>query len=125
MLKAATRLLQDIPALYQDVTDEIRGLINDAIYSKLWLDEDDVVDADLRPPFDEIAEAADPSATTNGARSSRESSTTPNAVLRLPDVLLREPSKRSGRSSRTRMAEGVGFEPTMTLPPYRFSRPAH
>jgi len=25
----------------------------------------------------------------------------------------------------TDMAEGVGFEPTMELPPYRFSRAAH
>ncbi len=101
-LKATTRLLHNIPALYQDVTDEIRGLINDAIYSQFWLDEDDV-DADLRPPFDEIA------------------------VLRLRDVLVPEPSMRSGSSSRTRMTAPLSFTTGLSRTPtaaYRGRDPA-
>jgi DNA invertase Pin-like site-specific DNA recombinase len=56
-LNQAMELLRDIAMLYATTVDEVRGLLNAALFSRFYVEEDGVRAGLLRPPFDEIAEA--------------------------------------------------------------------
>lgn len=52
-------LVRDVPGLYANALDPARGLLNDAFFKRLFVDEEGVVDTQLREPFDEIFRAAE------------------------------------------------------------------
>jgi hypothetical protein len=56
-LMAAMELLRDIAGLYANAVDEVRGQLNAAIFSRLYVEEDGVSADRLRDPFDDIAAA--------------------------------------------------------------------
>lgn len=58
VISRAIELLQDIPRAYANAEDGVRGLLNDALFKRLWVDDEGVVDSLMQDPFREIAEAA-------------------------------------------------------------------
>lgn len=59
ILEDAIRLAADVRTLYADAEDSARVALNDAIFRRVFVDEDGVRSAELREPFHEIVEAAD------------------------------------------------------------------
>jgi len=126
-LKTYLALIHDVEELYRDATDHARGLLNDAFFHKLYVDEQGVQGNELKEPVKEILDAARLhtliAATgpehENSAPSRRSDTATQarGAAPNLSDVLVAMRGNHPSGSSRTLLAEGVGFEPTMTLPP--------
>lgn len=102
------KLLQDIPALYVTTTDEVRGLINDGLYKKIYVDELGVQSTELREPFGEIVEASTVSHTTNNARAHRDLSVLARpGVVTVSDLLEVSRAMKPGSSSKPLLAEAT------------------
>lgn len=52
-LATGAELLADVGALNR-ANDAVRGSLNDAIFERVFLDENGIHDAEVRPPFDEV-----------------------------------------------------------------------
>ena len=99
---------------------EVRQAINDALFTRLYIDQD-VTRVDWNDEAAEIYAAAQQAGDGTRAVATRTKAKRDAEASRLPtltDVLLASGEATSRRSWNTAvMAEGVGFEPTMTLPP--------
>ncbi len=56
-LKLAVTMIRDLPRLYAKSGPDVRGAITDALFTKLYIDEDRLTEAVYRPEFGEIVEA--------------------------------------------------------------------
>ncbi len=125
-LTRTMRLIQDVEGLYRDATDHARGLLNDAFFLKLYVNEQGVQDQEFKEPVREILAAARVYGGLTAAKAEHESSAPSRrsscatqargAASSLSDVLVAMRGNHPSGSSRTLLAEGVGFEPTMPLP---------
>lgn len=68
VLQDAMQFIQDVAALYRSARDEARGHLNDAFFSRLYIDEDGIHGDELEEPMKEILEAARPTRTHAVAR---------------------------------------------------------
>ena len=57
LIEKALRLLADPQRLYRQMSQEQRHLMNQAIFEKLYVHQDQVDEAVFRPPFDELLAA--------------------------------------------------------------------
>ncbi len=148
-LDQALGLLQHCERLYIAAPEEVRRQFNQAFYAGLWIDERGVQRAALNSPFAELldrsigleggeplptpepaAPAGDaaPGGSTYHRRAHSQSSLGAQAGRVLHGRGVGAPTSnptilRSRGSNVALLAEGVGFEPTVTSLPQRFSRP--
>src|SRR5207253_7346450 len=57
LLEDALDLLRDLQERYRRMSDAQRKLMNQAIFEKLYVTEDNITDAKVHPPFDQLMEA--------------------------------------------------------------------
>ena len=98
----------------------MRQAINDALFTRLYIDQD-VTRVDWNDEAAEIYTAAQQAGDSIGKVATGPKAKRDTEASRLPtltDVLQASGEATSRGSWNTAvMAEGVGFEPTMTLPP--------
>lgn len=129
VLEQCLTLLADIGQLYRQANDPARGSLNDAIFKRLFLDEDGVRGTEIRPPFDDVLHAAashrDKNANANNAPEHDHDVTAPQGVVLSLSHLLPPCEGKSSRGWNKRlMAVAVGFEPTVGLTPHIISSDA-
>jgi site-specific DNA recombinase len=114
LLHSSLELCRDSQALYLRAPDDVRRLVNETYFEHFFIDDHGmIVEAVLRPPFDEFGPAVDAyrrqdrSKTNENAPSDAEGVlSVPVSVLpRLADVFL------AGVSSKTILVGVTGFEP--------------
>lgn len=130
VLDQCLALLGDIGQLYRQANDPARGSLNDAIFKRLFIDEDGVRNTEVRPPFDDILQAAashrESSSNASSAPGNDHDVTAPQgAVLPLSHLLPPCEGKTSRGWNKRLMAEMAGFEPARGLTLNPLSRRAH
>lgn len=124
VLDQCLALLGDTGQLYRQANDLARGSLNEAIFKRLFIDEDGVRTTDLRPPFDGILQAAaslrESSANANSApEHDHDVTASQGAVLSLSHVLPACEGKTSRGWNKRLMAEDRGLRRSLALPPPR------
>ena len=128
LLEECLALLADVGALYRQANDAARGSLNDAIFKRLFLDEDGIRDAEVRPPFEEVLDAdqahgraAADVAHANSAPAGDHDVTAPRgAALTLSHLLPIRGGKTSRGWNKRLMAEDRGFEPLRAFTQHAF-----
>ena len=125
-LKTYLRLIHDVQRLYRDATDHARGLLNDAFFHKLYVNEQGVQGEELKEPVKEILDAARLHTVVtatgpeheNSAPGQRSDTATQarGAAPNLSDVLVAMRGNHPSGSSRTLLAERARFELAVSCP---------
>lgn len=129
-LADAMQLVHDVGALYREAKDHARGLLNDAFFKKLYIDEHGVQDSVLKEPAREILAAAkvvetpgvEPEPNTNSAPGRRSPRATQDRGTALSDFVVSLRGKPLQGLSRRLLAVAEGFEPSVDLRPQTLSR---
>jgi site-specific DNA recombinase len=126
---AAIELLRDVPKLYVDQSDQVRGIINDALFRRIYIDEAGVSEAQFRPEIGELVDAADATdgVSAHATRRPDLSVETPRTTASLSDLLVRTRESSLTSSNKALMAEDAGFEPAraLTQPAFQASAIGH
>jgi len=112
LLDRALRLLDSAQNLYKTLSLEQRRYMNDAIFEKLYVEDDEIEGAVFRPPFDELLQARDEiqRAQADGTNRVKEN------ARRGPDLGPLAALYFDGGSNKGLMVEVSGLEPpTSTL----------
>lgn len=153
-LDQALALLADCHALYLASAPHIRRQLNQAVFTRIYVEQDDVPTGQLRSPFGELLELAERSearpepwgSAEQLQRYLRTSETERRTRAEIDETIARilagdnekaaraggqDDSSNAGRltvgqgSNVELLAEGEGFEPSRPLRAYWFSRPGH
>jgi site-specific DNA recombinase len=108
LLVDAIALLQDGEELYRQCGDGQRQLINQALFKKLYVRDNEIAAAEFNEPFDELISARDSLSHSSGAQDDYRVTvqTCGNKSARLEAALV------GGGSSKALMVEMMGLEPT-------------
>ncbi len=111
-LQEAMRLVADVPNAYAQASDEVRALLNDGLFKRLYIDREGVDDSQWQPPFDELVEADAAQRTQESGVGQKEhrQTTAPETQSRVADLFrpLAGTIRASWNSSV--MAEDTRFE---------------
>ena len=128
VLEVCLHLAADVRELYAAAVDSARRELNDAMFLRLFLDEDGIHGADLRKPFGEIFDAsethavceASPTAVlTNSAPGGGQSTThARGAVTSLSHLVSAWRGNNPRVSTKRLMAEEGRFELPLQISPY-------
>ena len=116
-LTKAMAMLKDVPQVYAQATDAVRGLLNDAFFKRLWIDQEGVTDSLMQEPFRELVTAADLHSAENDATTNiapavllpKENVNRGDAPS-LSDLLMSWRDTSRASSSRALLAEDTRFE---------------
>lgn len=103
VLRTSIELLRDIGDLYADVPDKVRGLLCQALFRAIYLDEVSATGSDLKEPFRSVQQAAHT-----------------DAAPREDPERERTPGLSTEGSSNTQLAVMEGFEPPVGFPTLAF-----
>jgi DNA invertase Pin-like site-specific DNA recombinase len=109
LIDRALRLLDSAQKLYMTLSPEQRRFMNDAIFEKLYVQDDEIDGAVFRPPFDELLQARDEIQRT--ARAGAENGVKENG-RRGPDLGPLAALYFDGGSNKGLMVGAEGLEPT-------------
>jgi site-specific DNA recombinase len=129
VLDRALSYLTDLRRTYAAATTTHRRQINQALFERIEIGDDDSTSTVLTPTFEalldprlrvaaqmyqqQIAQHVDEARQTKGRNLNRSAAISLDQVRSFLTV-----SRRAGGVKETQLAEGVGFEPTMRLPPH-------
>ena len=138
VLEACIQLAADVRELYVAANDEARGALNDALFRRIYVDEDGVHGAELREPFAEIVDAGkvhegivelhapqtDSAPDRGGPRTTRARGAVSTSLSHLVAVPR---GKDLTVSTKHLMADLGGFEPprALTQPAFQASAIGH
>ncbi len=131
VLDTCVRLAADVRELYAAADDRPRADLNDAIFRRMFIDEEGVRRADLREPFGEIIKAATlheqpvsvlQNVLTDDApgRGGRSTTRARGATASLSHLVATCGVTTREVSTKRLMAEDAGFEPARAVDPTRF-----
>jgi site-specific DNA recombinase len=113
LIDAALELLRDPEEMYRQSGEKYRRILNQAIFERLYVDDNEVTDHVLREPFAELHEAQERLTVGNGSVG-RRPRTERSVDQAKADLLVTALSSQG--SSKTAMVEVSGLEPpTSTL----------
>ncbi len=127
LLEAALQLMEDPATLYRRVSDQDRRLLNQAIFEKLYVDNDTITDDELKEPFAELVathQAGSRSGLWNPSSRAKTTSSRPEACYwnesGTKAALLTAALSGDG-SGKAAMVELRGIEPLTFSMPWRRS----
>jgi site-specific DNA recombinase len=120
----AVSLLKNCHTTYEDMSPQERRLMNQAFFSKIWVTEDGVVGWEYQEPFASLLrrhQAKEPIFITGEQEIPRDERSRPRQI----HYQRRSPGHEARASLRWglkdfNLAEGVGFEPTVSCPTHAF-----
>jgi site-specific DNA recombinase len=119
-LGRAIAWLTDLDSAYRRADEKTRRQINQALFERIEVTEDDCLEGVLKEPYAALLDTSLASAADHYQRQSPPDRVRPPARTRplqvRPHVALRA-ARHAGGVKETRLAEGVGFEPTMGVTP--------